>query len=598
MSWRVVVACALCAAGQAGAGELTRRLERTLERTLSGGPPAYTQELLAADLVPDSSRLFADYSGDLSGRYLGGTALAGPIALGAAGALAPRIFDLQRADGGFGRPLSPAGAHDDDMARLWGHGRLLVGLLEYHQTTGDARSLEAARRLGDFLAAHAARFNAPAVRRRFQDGAMAHGYICWTQNVEGLALLARATGEERYRITASAIAEGVERRPGQHAHGWLSSLRGLALLAEDDSALLPRLEGAWDAFAASENLLWTGGPPEYFAPGIARDEGCASADWVRLNLDLWQLTGRERYIAAAENGLFNALFANQQPSGDFGHLKLSENGFDYGAVQAWWCCTLHGLRGLEAVRGQVFRQDGGALLYGLPVDGAGSLGELEIEADAELARDGRVTFHVRRAPAHEVKFRVRAPARTVEMRSPFGEARAHWLDIERVWERGESFSIEYGLEVDFTEMDGAMRFRAGPYTLGVSEGSDPAFFNEGFERRVLESAVTAPGDRPSRVTAPFTPPRFGGQQAAIVLRPIAERWESPGHGLRWAVRFGAAPERASALERKARAAYERRKPLALGFAVGALFAGAVLWRLRSRTASRRPSASNSAGNRS
>ncbi|MEZ5391493.1 MAG: glycoside hydrolase family 127 protein [Bryobacterales bacterium] len=325
-------------------------------------------------------------------------ALAGPRGQAAAAALAPQIFALQRPDGGFRQALSPEGATEDDMARLWGHGRLLVGLVEYYEASGDPRSLEVARRLGDFLVDHAARFNAATVREAFHDGAMAHGYICWTQNVEGLALLARATGEERYRAAALSIADGIERRPGQHAHGWFSSLRGLALLAEDDPALLPDLGRAWQSFADSQDLLWTGGPPEYFAPGIARDEGCASADWLRLNLALWRMTEDERYLLAAENGLFNAFFANQQPNGGFGHLRLSPRGFEYGATEAWWCCTLHGARTFPAIREAAFRAEGDALAYDLPVDGRGEAHGLVVEADAEPARDGRVRFRILEAP--------------------------------------------------------------------------------------------------------------------------------------------------------------------------------------------------------
>lgn len=586
MSVRIVV---LLAAGvlltQARAGELTRRFERTLERVMRGGPPAYSESFVLADLIPDSDRRFADFSGDLSGRYLGAMALSGPAALETAEVLAPRVFALQRADGGFGAALSEGGASEDDMARLWGHGRLLVGLVEYYEATGDERSLEAARRLGDFLAGHAERFNAASVRRQFQDGAMAHGYICWTQNVEGLALLARATGEQRYRTAASEIAEAIERRPGQHAHGWLSSLRGLALLAESDAELPPRLEAEWDEYVASGNLLWTGGPPEYFAPGIARDEGCASADWVRLNLALWRLTGRERYLEAAEEGLFNALFANQQPSGDFGHLRITGEGFDYGAVQAWWCCTLHGLRAFPAVREATFRADDGVLYYDLPVDGRGSLGELEIEADAELAREGRVTLRVIQAPSEPVAVKIRKPARTAELRSQSGSTGEDWLVLERVWNAGEELTVEYVFETSVDERGGVRLVRRGPWTLGVSEGTDGALFGEGARGAEIDWEDLTAADRPSRLSTRFQPEAYGGESGAITLRPIAERWESGANALRWRTRFGAnarGETKADPLgwfRRNARA-------LAIGLAAGLLLGGAMSWRLRRRTAPR------------
>ena len=578
MSRCFVLFLAIAAASQATAGELTRRFERTLERVLRGGPPHYSQRFLLADLRADSKRRFADFSGDLSGRYLGAASLSRPEGLAAARALAPRVFGLQRADGGFGRPLSDAGATEDDMARLWGYGRLLVGLVEYHQASGDRDSLDAARRLGDFLVRHVDRFNASAVRREFQDGSMAHGYICWTQNVEALALLARETGDRKYRTAASAIAEGIERRPGQHAHGWLTSLRGLALLAQEDAALLPRLEAAWEAYTVSENLLWTSGPPEYFAPGIARDEGCGSADWVRLNLDLGRLTARERYLAAAEEGLFNALFANQMPSGDFGHLTLTNSGFGYGAVQAWWCCTLHGLRAFEAVRKAAFRAVASALHYDLPVDGRGMLGDLEMEADSEIARDGRVTLRVLRAPADPIKLSIRKPARTLELRSELGSSTEDRLVIERAWQPGDELVIEYVFETAIENDDPATLVRRGPWTLGASEGSDPALFGEAARGAPIDWKALAPADLPSRLTASFQPEAYGGESGAFTLRPIAERWESGAHALRWRTRFGAEEEsiRAGSTWRSIPAAS----------AIAALAAGVMIWLLMRKRLSR------------
>ena len=585
MTRRRLVAAIALAALPAAAGELTGRYERAVERVLHGEAPHYSEHFLLADLIPGSKRRFSDFSGDISGRYLGAMSLAGPSGLEAARALAPRVLALQREDGGFGAPLSAEGATEDDMARLWGHGRLLVGLVEYYEASGDEESLAAARRLGDFLLDHATRFNAPAVRKAFQDDARAHGYICWTQNIEALALLARASGDARYREAAVSIASGVERRPGQHAHGWLSSLRGLVLLAEQGEAVTPAIEAAWESFAESEDLLWTGGPPEYFAPGISRDEGCASADWLRLNLALWRLTENERYLRAAENALFNAFYANQLPNGGFGHVRFTEEGFGHGLVEAWWCCTLHGARAFPEIRGAAFRAHEGALYYDLPVDGRGEAAGLVVEADAELALQGRVTMRVLEAPAQPVTLRLRTPARTSALRSPFGASRGAPLEIERIWRAGESFDIEYEMETAMEKDGSATIFRRGPAILGISEGGDPAAFNEAFELTLPEHAVLEPGDRPSREALQFRQQSFGGQDALITLRPISERWESPGHGMRWKVRFEPPPQGASMAARAARIAVKLR-PVAAGFAAGILFAAVIGWLWLRRGASR------------
>ena len=583
MTGRFAVLLAL-AALPVFAGDLTRRYERTLERVLHGETPRYSPDFLLADLLDESPRRFSLFTGDLSGRYLGAVAVSGAPGLEAARALAPRVFVLQREDGGFGSPLSASGGLQEDMAKLWGHGRLLVGLLEYYAESQDPEALETAERLADFLLGHAQRYNSAKMRRVFLDDAMAAGYSCWTQATEGLALLARVSGEAQYRDAAVTIAAGIERRPDQHSHGWLTSLRGRILLAEDGVDDLGAIEREWEALTSSENLLWTGGPPEYFAPGIGRDEGCSSADWLRINLSLWGLTRNERYLAAAEDALFNAFLGNQFPSGDFGHIPLSDDGFSYGARQGWWCCTLHGARAFPAAFAAAFRTEDSALHYDLPVDGRGESAGLVVEADAELEMQGRVRLTVVEAPDQPVALHIRKPSRTAEVHSPYGTSRDALLTIERIWTRGETFDLEYRFDTEVADVDGAKVVKRGPWTLAVSEGADPAYFNEGAQTHRIAWETLAEGDRPSRVRARFDGRGLGEETSPVTFRPLSERWESGEHAQHWTAKF---ERRVSATEsRTLEKLYEGRKPAAIGFALGALCAGLILWRWRLRASAR------------
>jgi hypothetical protein len=56
--------------------ELTARFELTLNRVLRGGPPFYTGDFVLADAVPLHVRRFTEFSGDVSGRYIGALAVA------------------------------------------------------------------------------------------------------------------------------------------------------------------------------------------------------------------------------------------------------------------------------------------------------------------------------------------------------------------------------------------------------------------------------------------------------------------------------------------------------------------------------------------
>src|SRR4249919_3135362 len=55
-------------------GIANERFELTLRRVLEGDSPRFTEEFLLADVKPTNERRFTEYSGDLSGRYIGALA--------------------------------------------------------------------------------------------------------------------------------------------------------------------------------------------------------------------------------------------------------------------------------------------------------------------------------------------------------------------------------------------------------------------------------------------------------------------------------------------------------------------------------------------
>jgi hypothetical protein len=211
-------------------GPLRERYELTLRRVLSGGLPAYTEEFLLADVRPAPERRFTEYSGDLSGRYIGALATATQVfgtKFAGLDALVEKAVALEKPDGYFGITFHFDRPTDQDLALLWGNGRLLVGLIEYYRLKQSAAVLEACRRLGDFLVRAGPLMLSKETRDAFGAQHFASSYICWMQQTEGLANLYMVTRDERYRKLAEEIAAVIERRPSDHVHGYLTSLRGV-----------------------------------------------------------------------------------------------------------------------------------------------------------------------------------------------------------------------------------------------------------------------------------------------------------------------------------------------------------------------------------
>lgn len=540
-------------------GQFSRRQELVLRRVREGGPPAYTKDLVLADVVPRPLRRFTEFSGDVSGRWL--EALCATAAYRARpfaeiGEWLPELLAAQRPEGYFGAEFAAQGLRREDMALLWGNGRLLVGLVEHYRLTGDRRSLDAARRLGDFVVKIAPEMNSPRVRQQFAEGSFAMGYICWTQMTEAVAALHAVTRQPQYLAVAREIAARIERRPGEHAHGFLTSLRGVLELYEatGERALLTQAEHEWQDVVDSGNLLVSGSVPEAWRPKAFRTEGCAEADWLRLSLRLWRLTGRLQYLEAAERTLFNEFAMNQFSTGDFGHRPLAATGVRHGATEAqaggsaraWWCCTLHGLRAFPEIFRHVWRDSEGALWYDLPVEGEGQMGGLRVVASSTLEIDGAITLRVADASGRQAAIHVRMPSWCpgLEIHSHDGAAEISggngWRRVSRIWQRGDSVTLRYAMRTRAERrVDGRAALFHGPWLLGVAEAADPFFFDEPFTTNRLRLTAGADGGLrlmpagsagdhvfavpAARFEVQYQPGGYPLQPGTVTLRPISEQ---------------------------------------------------------------------------
>jgi len=588
---RFLLVSALCVTS-AFPGDLTDRFDRTRARVLDGKEPRYDAELLLADLDGDGSRLFTDFTGDLSGRFLGATATVGrsdPRAAARAAELIEGILSRQRDDGGFGRRLDYGSVDREHMAQLWGLGRLLVGLVEFAEANGDDRSRSAALRLGDYLAELGPRLNRRDVRGRANGSWLANGYGCWTQNMEGLAALCRLSGERRYLDAARAIVPFADGFEGEHSHGRLSTLRGMLALAElsGDSVLTERVARAWESLAASGHVRLSGAVAEYLEPNPTRDEGCSNADWLRLSLMLWHLSGDPKYLEAAERSYFNGFLANQFANGDFGHRVFAERGLRAGGVRAWWCCTLHGLRAFSAVSASAFVADGDGLFYVLPVDGEGSSSGLRARAESTLSTNGEVRLTVLEAPTEPTEIRVRLPRWAAAVRlSREAQEGEGFVAVRRQWKKGEELRIEYELAAgELRDNQGGLALTLGPSLLGIDELTTPAYFGQPYDQVRLLSPPTDTAGRGGLEALPsvgFLVAGYPSQPGRAKLTP----WGDSAGEVRRDYRFylpGDVLPQASFVERVRRQTWF---PFAAGGLLGvALGAGAILMlRRRSRTA--------------
>jgi len=518
------------------------RYKLTLNRVLTGDSPAYTREFLLKDLTGAPGRRFTNFSGDLSGRWIGALASCSAQFGESFPTLAPFVRDaiaLQRPEGWFGKSFNRNNPNDDDLALLWGNGRLLVGLMEYHHLQPDPTVLAAARRLGDFLLSIAPLYNSKQMADAFSAEHYASSYICWTQQTEGLALLCTATKDARYRDLCAAISQRAERRPGDHVHGYLCSLRGTLLLYETtgERSLLDRVVAAWDEIAKSGDVLITGGVPERWSPKKNRTEGCAECDWMRLSLGLYRATREAKYLAAAEHVAFNELAMNQAATGDFGHANLDAAGVPFIVpIRAWWCCTLHGLRAFADLHSHVFRANGSDVYFDLPLDGHFQTDGIELTASSRLTLNGEVHIDILRARSG-ASLTVRKPhwASSLTLYRDGRPVSGVRVDSLRA---GERVTAHYAMGPRIESADRVQSlpnrhaFFFGPWLLGVSSHHQPTFFGEleADNKLAGDSLTAAPGPLLGAFAVPFAssscafiPAEFPDQPGVVQLHAVAEQ---------------------------------------------------------------------------
>jgi DUF1680 family protein len=301
------------------------------------------------------------------------------------------IPSLQQTDGHFGAvidwnlPIDFEAPAEKAMMMpvLWGNGRLLLGLDAAYERFGDRRVLNCARKLGDFYAGTVVnRFCNPSRVHEYQKeaGGYAAAYVtCVYSGLEGLVKLYHLTGDKKYLAAARRMADfhaAFDTLPVGHTHGSLCVHEALLMLYETtgERKYLARVTNRWNEAVDGGYVSAAGGVLEKFVvSGFGRDEGCAEADWLRLNLMLWRDTGRTEYLDMAERLLWNEYAANQWPDGGYGHRNVDTDpqgvyALNKYSAEAVWCCCFHGPLGLRDLKGCLAAGGPDCIYYNFPME--------------------------------------------------------------------------------------------------------------------------------------------------------------------------------------------------------------------------------------
>jgi uncharacterized protein len=468
-------------------GSVGERLGANTRHWLLTAPDANPAMLeMFRDRDREPARDLEPWAGEFAGKYLSAGVLA--LRLTDDGRVPDYLRSFVRAliatqgeDGYLGpfprsRRLTGVGLWD-----VWGHYHAMLGLLLWHEATGDTEALACCRRAADLLC------------RTFLDGpqrVLNAGSEEMNQSVaHALLLLHQRTSEHRYLQLAREVEQDWETPPsGDYVRSALAGKpfwqcpkpRWESLHAVQAIAELYLLTGEARYREAFERIWWsiaegdrhntggfssgeaaTGNP---YHPGAI--ETCCTVAWMALSVDMLRLTGNPIVADELEWSTWNAALGAQHPSGRWwtyntpmdGERKASAHDIVFQARAGspeLNCCSVNGPRALGMLaEWAVMQSDDSITLnyYGpasfvLPLPSGRTL---RVEQTTDYPRSGSIHLTVSPEEPERFALRLRIPhwSERTDARvngEPIAAIPGHYLTLDRTWHPGDT--VELSLDI-------------------------------------------------------------------------------------------------------------------------------------------------------
>ena len=381
---------------------------------------------------------------------------------------------------------------------LWGHYHVMLALMMWHDTTGDAKALDACRRMADLMAIT----YLDSDRRMLDAGSDEMNLAV----IHGLGRLYRKTGEPRYRQMMDEIfidwqkagdyfrtgLAGVEyfRTPRPRWES-LHDLQGLVELYQitGDDRYRTAFLNHWHSIRRFDRRNTGGFSSGEQATGTPYEptaiETCCTIAWMALTIDALRLTCDPLMADELELSTFNGMLGAQHPSGNWWTYNTPMNGVreasdDNIVFQARAgtpelnCCSVNAPRGLGMLSewAVMETENGLTVNYYGPMTATLPLKDghnVTIRQETQYPLDGRIRLSVTPQQPKQFKLRLRIPAWTrhasvrVPDVQPLVGPPGTCLFIDRIWKPGDVVEIEFDMPLRYIAGDGPMFGRMSIY---------------------------------------------------------------------------------------------------------------------------------------
>jgi uncharacterized protein len=502
-------------------GFLGDRLKAAVEGWLLPAPranPAMLQIFRDRDRQP--RRDLVPWAGEFVGKHLTASVLVGQVTRdrrlwAATERLVRALIDVQDAGGYLGpHPISERlvgrTTKGDPLWDVWGHYHCVLGLLLWHQATGDREALTAARRAADLICRTFLDRDLPLTAAGAEEMNMAI--------IHAMCLLYVQTGEPRYLWMARRVEHDWEIPPaGDYLRAGLAgtpfyqcpkprweSLHDLLALPElyfitGDSRYRQAFENLWWSILEGDRHNtggFTSGEQAVGSPyATGAIETCCTVAWIAMSIEMLRMTGDSRVADEIELATFNGAVGGQTPSGRWWTYNTPMDGVKLASAHEIVfqshaggpelnCCSVNAPRslGMLADWALMAAPDGLALNYYGPgvLEAELPSGQpLRLRQKSRYPRERMVHVTVALAQPETFTLHLRVPqwsartAVTVNGEPVAGAAPGAYLPLRRAWADGDTLHLALDLSFHFwageQEQAGKASLYQGPILLAYDQ---------------------------------------------------------------------------------------------------------------------------------
>ena len=328
---------------------------------------------------------------------------------------------------------------------------ILHALVTDYRTFDDKASLEAARKLGDYIMKHR-----PATAPPRDVGKL--------DTERAFIALADATGDNRYRDYAVNGMNLLKWNApvGGHAYTFMNvCLAQLDLYPPaHDAALLAQSRHVFDYLTAKDGLMVSGTCSMNEAFHTNQDgrgnlgESCATAYLIRLAGRMLEIEGRPLYGDIMERAILNALFAAQSPDGRRLRYFTCQEGKRVYYNLDTYCCPGNFRRIVAELPGMVYYRGEKGVAVNLYTSSSANIAlgdklSLRIRQETDYPNSGHVVIHVDPSAAAKFPLQLRIPqwCEKPEIKvndQPLTDAikSDSFFVVDREWKTGDRVTLE------------------------------------------------------------------------------------------------------------------------------------------------------------